>query len=97
MSGTTAGQLVTSGSVQTVYDPAADATGQRATKIQCWNADGTNSVKVNVAGLHFAGDYHVLGPGQWTWYGSTNVTLGKVTALAVAGSPALNWGIIERN
>lgn len=90
----TAGTFTTSTSAAEFF---ADADG--VTTIRCVNTDSTDSIDINVAGLHAAGEYYRLAPkgdGNSHVAEFTIAPLGikAATCKATANTPALNYGVV---
>ncbi len=91
----TAGTLTTSTSVAEFF---ADADG--VTTIRCVNNDSTDSIDINVAGLHAAGEYYRLAPkgnGNSHLAEFTIAPLGikSATCKATANTPELAYGTVS--
>lgn len=90
----TAGTLTTSTAVAEFF---SDPDG--VTTIRCVNTDSTDSIDINVEGLHAAGEYYRLGPkgtGNSHVVEFTIAPLGikKATAKASANTPVLTFGTV---
>jgi uncharacterized Fe-S cluster-containing radical SAM superfamily protein len=60
------------------------------------NLDPTNSVEVNVNGLHKSGEYVRIVAGSNEYFRCNNAGIRAVTAKAVAGTPAITYGVVAR-
>lgn len=91
----TAGTFTTSTAVAEFF---SDADG--VTTIRCVNTDSTDSIDINVEGLHAAGEYYRLAP-----KGSGNAHIAEftiaplgiksATCKATANTPVLNYGVVS--
>lgn len=91
----TAGTFTTSTSAAEFF---ADADG--VTTIRCVNNDGTNSIDINVEGLHAAGEYYRLAPrgtGNSHVVEFTIAPLGikSATCKSTAATPELLYGVVS--